>query len=336
MTTHCAPSDIAIGDQPTNATGRGGGDRCIERTVITSDGVEIAVRDHQPPTPADHTVVLLHGLCLTQTSWQNSIRHLQRRSHGNVRIISYDHRGHGRSTTAPSSTYTVDRLASDLAEVLTAVHVTGPTTIGAHSMGGMCALAYLARPVDQQPVQPAGLVLVATAAGRLVEHGFGRLLATPGLDTVIDLVDQAPHRAAECVVRALTRPVCAALTRHGGYGRIGRGTLVAAAVDAVYSTPWTTALGFLRALKTYDQRSTLHRITAATTVISGGADILTPPAHSRDLVAGIPNATHVHRPAAGHMLLHDAARIVTDAIITSIRSSSTHRCTTADAVSRSA
>jgi alpha-beta hydrolase superfamily lysophospholipase len=156
MTILCAASDIAIGEQPTSATARGGGYRCIERTVITSDGVEIAVRDHQPPTPVEHTVVLLHGLCLTQTSWQNPIRHLQRRSHGNVRIIGYDHRGHGRSTTAPSSTYTVDRLASDLAEVLTAVHVTGPTTIGAHSMGGMCALVYLARPVDQQPASRAG------------------------------------------------------------------------------------------------------------------------------------------------------------------------------------
>ena len=336
MTTLCAPSDTAIGDQPTSATGRGGGYRCIERTVITSDGVEIAVRDDQPPTPAEHTVVLLHGLCLTQTSWQNPIRHLQRRSHGNVRIISYDHRGHGRSTTAASSTYTVDRLASDLAEVLTAVHVTGPTTIGAHSMGGMCALAYLARPVDQQPVQPAGLVLVATAAGRLVEHGLGRLLAKPGLDTVIDLVDHAPHRAAEHVVQALTGPVCAALTRHGGYGPSN-----AARSSPRPSTPFTAPPGPPRSDSSEPSRLTTNapHCTASPLPRPSSAAAPTssaPPAHSWDLVASIPNATHVHRPTAGHMLLHEAARTVTDAIITSIRTSSTHHCTTADAASRSA
>ena len=45
-------------------------------------------------------------------------------------------------------------------------------------MGGMTALAYLGRPAEDRPVEPDGLVLVATAAGRLSERGLGRLLAT--------------------------------------------------------------------------------------------------------------------------------------------------------------
>ena len=50
------------------------------------------------------------------------------------------------------------------------------------------------------------------------------------------------------------------------------------------------------------------------TVIAGGADKLTPSAHARDLAAGIPRAMLVHEPGAGHMLLHDAPDLVTDAI----------------------
>jgi hypothetical protein len=42
-------------------------DGYAERTVITSDGVRLAVRDYGSAGARDHTVVLLHGLCLTQT-----------------------------------------------------------------------------------------------------------------------------------------------------------------------------------------------------------------------------------------------------------------------------
>lgn len=292
--------------------------RCTQTTVTTRDGVELAVRDHWPATTVEHTVVLLHGLCLTQLSWENQIHQLQRSDHPGVRIISYDHRGHGRSTPAPVSSYNVQQLASDLSELLAALDVTGPTTLAGHSMGGMCALEYLARPAGDQPVQPTGLVLVATAAGRLTEHGLGRLLATPGLDILTGVIHRAPHRAAEHFLRTVARPVCAVLSRQNGYGPTERSTLTAAA-DGLERTPWTTALGFLRALKNYDQRSALHRITAATTVISGGVDVLTPPAHAHELANTIPDATHIHWPTAGHMLLHEAAHAVTDAITGLIR-----------------
>ena len=229
-----------------------------------------------------------------------------------VRIIAYDHRGHGRSTTAPLRTYTIEQLAGDLAEVLTDRAVTGGVTLAGHSMGGMCALAYLAR--ANQPVAAAGLVLVATAAGGLSDHGLGRLLSTPGLDTLADIVDHAPRHATEHALRALANAVCAALARHGGYDTDDRITLAAAVADALHTTPWTTAIGFLRALRTYDHYATLPRITAATTIISGGADILTPVTHARELADTIPNAHPIHRPKAGHMLLYEAAHTVTDAI----------------------
>ena len=74
------------------------------------------------------------------------------------------------------------------------------------------------------------------------------------------------------------------------------------------------AVGFLRPLSNDDQCRTFGEICAHTIVISGGADMLTPPAHSRDLAAGIPDAVHVHLPNAGHMLSQEASYVISDAI----------------------
>ncbi|PQM44707.1 Non-heme chloroperoxidase [Mycobacterium talmoniae] len=145
------------------------------RIVHTRDGVALAVREHGSRA-AGHTVVLLHGWCMNKDAWNIQVSQLIRQWGDDVRIIGYDHRGHGDSAEAPVHTYHVDRLAEDLAEVLVALDVTGMVTFVGHSMGGMTALAYLGRPAHLRPVEPHHVVLVATAAGKVAERGIGRLL----------------------------------------------------------------------------------------------------------------------------------------------------------------
>ncbi|MDT5003817.1 MAG: hypothetical protein QOJ24_993 [Mycobacterium sp.] len=282
-----------------------------ERTVTVRDGVRLAVQD-RGPIDAEATVVLLHGLCLEQGSWASQIHHLTGRWGARIRIISYDHRGHGDSDTAPTSTYVIEQLTADLADVLEALDVTGSLTLVGHSMGGMVALTYLGRPPADRPVQPHGVVLVATAAGRLAERGVARLLASPASDMLCKLATRAPQRA----VRLLTKPVRAALALQ--VGDQSRATLAALFDTAMAAASLTTAVGFLPSLRSYDQYATLASIRAHATILSGGADVLTPPAHARDLVAAIPGATHVHLPMAGHMLPHEAPHAVTDAISNTI------------------
>lgn len=290
-----------------------------ERTVTVRDGVQLAVRD-QGPTDPDTTVVLLHGLCLEQGSWTGQIGHLTRQWGERVRIITYDHRGHGRSDLAAKRTYTVDQLADDLADVLEALDVSGPLTLAGHSMGGMVALTYLGRRQADRPVEPTGLVLVATAAGRLAERGVARLLASPATDVLCGLAEFAPQRA----MRLLTKPVCAALARQFG-GQV-RGTLTTLASTALgATTSLGTAVGFLPSLRTYDQISALAEIRCETIVLSGGLDLLTPPSHAHEMVAAIADATHVHLPTAGHMLPHEAAAAVSDAISATIASRTAER-----------
>jgi pimeloyl-ACP methyl ester carboxylesterase len=283
------------------------------RVVVTSDGVRLSVRDWGSRN-AGHTVVLLHGFCLNKDSWNIQMRQLIRRWGNNIRIISYDHRGHGDSGNAPMHTYHIDQLADDLAGLLVALGVTGPLTLVGHSMGGMTALAYFGRPASQRPVESESLVLVATAAGNLGSHGLGRLLHTPATSVLHHLVRRMPRTGTEEVVQLLARPVCAALTRYGGYGEAAPKSLVAASAAAINATPSTTKVGFLRGLNDYDHSQTLSSVTAKTIIISGGADRLTPTWHAREMADGIPGATLIHRRAAGHMLMHEVPQLVTGAI----------------------
>jgi pimeloyl-ACP methyl ester carboxylesterase len=286
------------------------GDGCVERTVTTKDGVRLAVSDYGSDRADAPTVVLLHGLLLSQESWETQVRQLRRRYGSRIRIITYDHRGHGRSSGSPMPTYEIAQLAADLAEVLTALQITGPLTLAGHSMGGMTAMAYFGRPASKRPVEPQGLVLVGTAAGGLAARGIGRLLATPATGVLFELVHRMPQRATDKAVQALIRPLGEALSRFSSDGA----AVAAVAATAIRTTSLTTVAGFLPSLKRYDVYQALESISAKTFVVSGGADILTPASHSRDLAAAIPGAVHLHHPSAGHMLLQEAADCVSNAI----------------------
>lgn len=284
----------------------------IERDIIADDGVRLAVRDYCPDGIAKRTVVLLHGLSLSQEVWGSQIAALQQRWGDNIRIITYDHRGHGRSEGAAMNTYHVDQLGADLAAVLAELDVTGPLTLAGHSMGGMTALAYLGRPAHGRPVEPQGLVLIASAAGKLSERGIGRLLATPATGALFELVRRMPRRGSDRAIQRLIRPLRNALSSYAE--RDERNALAAMAEKVAGTTSLSTLAGFFLGLKRYDEYRTLSSITAKTIVLSGGADLLTPPSHARDMAESVPGAVHLQHPTAGHMLLQDAPEFVTGAI----------------------
>jgi pimeloyl-ACP methyl ester carboxylesterase len=282
-------------------------------SVITADGTVLETTEYGPATAA-RTVLLLHGLCLDQTSWQAPIMLLRRRFGDQIRIVTYDQRGHGRSGRAPARSYHVDQLADDISDVLRSLDITGSLTVAGHSMGGMAALTFCARPMRCRPVQPDGLALIATAAGRLTQRGLGRLLATPAAAALSLLAAHTPPAALDRFVGTFARPACELLSRCGHCAGLERQALCAMCGAAVAGRVLSAATGFLPHLRHYNQYELLSNITAATTVVSGGADLITPDIHARDLVAAIPGATHRHHPSGGHMLLHEAPHLVADAI----------------------
>lgn len=281
--------------------------------VIAADGTLLVATDHGP-VDAPHTALLLHGLCLDQTSWQSPITLLNRQFGERLRIITFDQRGHGRSGRAPARTYHVEQLADDIGDVLRSCHVTGDLTVAGHSMGGFAALTYCARSPRRQPVRPCGLALIATAAGRLGERGLGRLLATPAAAALSLLAAHTPTAAIDHLVHAVARPVCEILGRCAHCAGPEQQALCAMCGAAVTGRSLSAATGFLPNLRRYDQYRFLSQVTATTVVVSGGADLITPAAHARDLAQTIPGAVHRHHPHGGHMLLHEAPHLVAEAI----------------------
>lgn len=283
--------------------------------VEVRDGTGIALTQWRGSTYR-HTVVFLHGLCLSQHAWKDQIEHVLDRFGTDVQVLAPDHRGHGGSDAADPDTYTIDQLATDLDDLLATLRVKGPVTLVGHSLGGMVSLAYLARPGHLRSVDVRGLVLCATAAANVAGQGIGRLLTTPGLDQLVAAATHLPSAAAAAVAAPL-RFVADQLRDHG---LTSSRELMGVASHALATTSLATALGYLPSLRSYDCSAVLGTITAAVTILSGGRDALTPPAHAELMASMIPGAIHQHFPASGHMLPQLESRAVSSAIADTIAS----------------
>ncbi|TXH11184.1 MAG: alpha/beta hydrolase [Spirochaetes bacterium] len=288
----------------------------IETTIVTRDGTRLCVRQHGSDN-APQTVVLLHGLCLDKDSWSSLASELSRR-HDDARVISYDHRGHGKSGSSSMRSYRIETLATDLADVLIAKKVSSPLTLVGHSMGGFTILSYLGMFEAERPVDPEAIVLVATAAGKVSERGLGRLLLTPAVDAFCALVGHVPNRIADVLARAMAAPVCKVMLAQIGYGVNYDAALAAVAAGSINDTKLATKAGFLAAIHDYNCYSVLPFVTARTAIISGGKDLLTPKIHSDEMASLIAGALHSHHADAGHMIMHEAPESVLESIEQSI------------------
>ncbi len=130
--------------------------------TVERDGVRLAVEEagssDGPP------IVLLHGLTATRRYVVMGSKALER---GGFRVVSYDARGHGRSS--PAGSYRYDDLAEDLLAVLDACGVERAVLAGA-SMGAHTLL----RVALDAPERVAGVVAITPAFDPDVPPGLKR------------------------------------------------------------------------------------------------------------------------------------------------------------------
>ncbi|AWR99615.1 alpha/beta fold hydrolase [Metallosphaera hakonensis] len=89
-------------------------------------------------------IVLIHHLAGSVESWEFVEEYLSSK----YRIITYDLRGHGKSSVPPL-TYTIEEHAKDLSRLLDYLGIDEPILIG-HSIGSLIAMEYaLRRPVKK-------------------------------------------------------------------------------------------------------------------------------------------------------------------------------------------
>jgi pimeloyl-ACP methyl ester carboxylesterase len=264
--------------------------------VSTSDGIELNV-EITGPADAPVTVLLAHGWTLDARTW----RPVADRVAGSARVVRYDHRGHGGSDAAPPDTMTLDQLADDLADVITAVAPDGPLVLAGHSMGGMTIMALAER---HPPLvnRIRGLALVATASGGLAGHSFG---LTPRAAALVRRAEKRLYSSRRWESRStlgnprILAPVLSWLLLGPDAGRTARRLTV----ESIASCRPVTVSGYRQTLEEHERDAALSAFAdVPTVVLVGSHDRLTPVRSARRIAQALPSAGMTIYPQAGHML----------------------------------
>ncbi|MCL2418202.1 MAG: 3-oxoadipate enol-lactonase [Conexibacteraceae bacterium] len=230
---------------------------------------------HESAGRLDAPPLLLGGsLGTTLAMWEPQVHVLS----GRLRMIPFDHRGHGASP-APVGPYTIAELGQDVIALMDRLRFDRASYCGL-SIGGMVG-QWLA---GNHPERIDKLVLIATSAylgdpAPWIERA-GMVRSAGTVEVVADTV----------VSRWFTPPWAHA---HGHTVRTYRDMLAATSVEGY--------AGCCEAISALDVRPELARITAPTLVISGAEDPSLPPPHQQAIADAIPGARLETIAGAAHL-----------------------------------
>jgi len=290
--------------------------------VRTGDGALIhAVVDGSDAAPV--TLVLAHGWTLAQASWDDVASLLTPKvAAGELRLIRYDQRGHGRSTwgryTDHVGELSIDQLGADLGNLLDQLVPTGPVVLGGHSMGGMTIMCLAAARPELFTDRVRGVALVSTSAGDLAPSGEKlterlKLTLAPGMVTAAIGGARLLERMRQLVPPA--HPRHRKMVRDLLYGADATDEMVTAGAEIMHASTVRSFAAFYPALGAHDKRTELEALTGVPVeVLVGDTDKLTPQRHSRHLAEALPHAALHVADRTGHMLVQERPRLVADAI----------------------
>src|SRR6266540_2891504 len=138
----------------------------VPASVQLLDGARLHTELHaeQPARSPSVTVVLLHGWTLDNRLWRRQVADLAALVDAPIQVLTFDLRGHGRSTTSNRSAATLAQLADDLDTVLRERVPEGRLILVGHSLGGMTIMEYAHRYPDDFARRVAGVAFVSTSA----------------------------------------------------------------------------------------------------------------------------------------------------------------------------
>lgn len=243
--------------------------------------------EHTVDGPEDAPVLVLsNSLGATRAMWDPQVPVLAER----YRVVTYDGRGHGTSP-APAGPYTLDDLVDDVVALLDRVGAQRAHVAGL-SLGGMVALRLAAR----EPRRVHRLAVLCTSA-KTEPQAYRERAATARAAGTASF--------ASAVVSRWLTPGHAA--RHPDLvARLE--AMVAGADDEGYAACAEVVGGI-------DLRDDLHRITAATLVVSGADDPALPPEHQRVIADGVAGAELVSVSPGAHLVNLEQPLQVTGALL---------------------
>ena len=264
--------------------------------VASFDGTLISVEE----AGRGPVVVLSHGFSLNLTLWHHQIKDLAK----DMRLVLFDHRGHGRSGRAASDDYSLDALARDLDAVIRDAAGDEPVVLVGHSMGGMAVLKYCEMFPAEIGTRVGGLVLVDTTSADVID-GF-----MPGLPRWVRASMQGVQASALRLLAGRAKHVdrlrrsgsdiAYVGTRLMGFGRDpspAQIDFLDAMLSEVPSEIWLKIIPSMLAL---DVSGALPAIDVPTMIMVGSQDRLTPMDAAQRMADALPQAELVVFHGAGH------------------------------------
>ena len=259
--------------------------------MATPTSIDVNYRVDGPPGAP--VLVLSHALGLSLEMWDPQMAGRLRA----LRVVRYDHRGHGGSPV-PAGPYRIEDLGRDVLHLLDRLALERVSFCGV-SLGGM-----------------VGLWLAATAPGRverLVACGAAARMPRPeDYAARAKLVrEQGMAAIADGVISRWFTP---AFPSH-------RPDVVARIRGLLLSTPPEGYAGACEAIASMDLREDLLRIRAPTRLIAGAEDLATPPGLSHEIARGIAGAEVVVVSGASHLATVEQPEAITGQILGYVTSS---------------
>ncbi|KRB77808.1 hypothetical protein ASE01_06335 [Nocardioides sp. Root190] len=281
-----------------------------EHNVISEDGLRIHVtvrgRDDAPLT-----VLLSHCWTADESDWHYQVTDLLARYGHDVRNITWDHRGHGRSDRASEAACTIPHLARDLGLVVDTYAPEGPLVIAGHSVGGMTITAL---PEERSDLVPriAGAMFVSTTSGELGKVTLGLpAVAGPLLRDRLPFILANRSRMLSLSRRERFPVIERQIASRFLFGTPARPRDVGHVVDQLIHAWPETMSGFFKDMMAHDRIGNLAAFDdVPTTVLVGGRDLLTPPEHAGKIAQGIRGARLLVAPGAGHYLPFERRELV--------------------------
>lgn len=281
----------------------------------TFDGLDLHVRVHGPES-APLTVVLAHCWTSDHDDWRYQVRDLMNAYGHDIRILTWDHRGHGDSAESPKGACTVENVGRDMGDLIDTYAPTGDLVLAGHSLGGMAMLAL----AEQRPELVRDRVVAATFVSTsssemdtvtlgLPELNEGLRAQIPRLLALRSRLLSKKHRRRQPFIERL-------VVRRYLFGSPMRLRDAALAAEGIINSPSATMVGFYEDIMEHDRCVSCSVFDdIPTRVLVGERDVLTPPHHGRKIASSIKGATFTIAPGAGHMLPLERDELVSKVLI---------------------
>lgn len=223
-------------------------------------------------------IIFIHGALSDHTAANHQLETFG----DSYTTIAYDLRGHGKTTSPHNASYSIDLLAEDLREFITALGLDQPVLCGV-SMGGMIAQVYASRYAKQL----SGLVLADTFTPTFVSRR-DRIERTVLMNALIGLVRLIGYDRAKGLMTWFGR-------------KLERGNTTSLRAEAFPDMETVAAVNAFEAITAFHKTDIdLTSITVPTLILYGEHETSVIRRHVPTLASEIPNATVQVVPNAGH------------------------------------